>query len=103
MVVRPQDYRWNSYHPNGLGKASPLLTRQGEYRRLGKTDEERREAYRALFKSHMAPAQIAEIRGATNGNFALGSKLFQQQVEAVLGRRANRGGVWATDQAGTVK
>ena len=68
-----------------------LLTLQDEYRRLGKDDEERREAYRALFKAHMEPEQVDEIRDATNGNFALGSKRFQQQIESALGRRAIRG------------
>ena len=91
MVMRPQDYRWISFHTNGLDKASALLTPQDEYQRLGKDDEERRETYRALFKSHMEPEQIDEIRDATNGNFALGSKRFQQQIEAALGRRAIRG------------
>ena len=74
-----------------MGKASALLTPQDEYRRLGKNDEERREAHRALFKSHMEPEQVDEISDATNGNFALGSKRFQQQIESVLGRRAIRG------------
>ena len=91
MVMRPQDYRWTSYHANGLGKASALLTPQDEYRRLGKNDEERREAYRALFKAHIESDKIDEIRDATNGNFALGSKRFQQQIEAALGKRAIRG------------
>ena len=91
MVMRPQDYRWTSYHANGLGKANALLTPQDEYRRLGKNDEERREAYRALFKPHMEPERIDEIRDATNGNFALGGKRFQQRIESALGRRAIRG------------
>ena len=91
MVMRPQDYRWTSYHTNGLGKANALLTPQDEYRRLGKNDEERREAYRALVKAHMEPERIDEIRDATNGNFALGGKRFQQQIESALGRRAIRG------------
>jgi putative transposase len=91
MVMRPQDYRWTSYHAAGLGKANALLTLQDEYRRPGKNDEERREAYRALCKVHMEPARIDEIRDATNGNFALGGKPFQQQIESTLGRRAIRG------------
>ena len=91
MVMRPQDYRWTSYHANGLGKANALLTPQDEYRRLGKNDEERREAYRALFKAHMEPERIDEIRDAINGNFALGGKRFQQRIESALGRRAIRG------------
>ena len=91
MVMRPQDYRWTSYHTNGLGKANALLTPQDEYRRLGKNDEKRREAYRALFKAHMEPERIDEIRDATNGNFALGGTRFQKQIEAALGRRVVRG------------
>jgi putative transposase len=91
MVRRPQDYRWTSYHANGLGKANALLTPQDEYRRLGKNDEERQEACRALCKTHIEPARIDEIRDATNGNFALGGKRFQQQIESTLGRRAIRG------------
>ena len=91
MVMRPQDYRWTSYHANGLGKASALLTPQDEYRRLGKDDEERREAYRALFKAPIEPEQVDEIRDATNGSFALGNKRFQQQIESTLGRKAIRG------------
>lgn len=76
MVMRPPDYCWSGYRTNGLGKADALPTPQDEYRRLGKNDEERREAYRALFKAHMEPERIDEIRDATNGNFALGSKRF---------------------------
>ncbi len=91
MVNKPQDYRWSSYHANGLGKASAFITPHDEYRRLGKTDVERREAYRALFRAHVDEALVEEIRGATNGNFALGGKRFQAEVEAALGRRAVRG------------
>ena len=90
MVMRPQDYRWTSYHANGLGKANALLTPQDKCKRLGKNDSKRREAYRALFKAHMEPEKIDEIRNATNGNFALGSKRFQQQIKSALGRRAIR-------------
>jgi putative transposase len=89
--MRPQDYRWSSYHANALGKANALLTPQGEYRRLGKNDDERRDAYRALFRAHVEPERVEEIREATNGNFALGSKRFQQQIELALGRRVTRG------------
>ncbi len=71
MVMKPQGYRWSSYHTNGLGKASALLTPHDEYRRLGKADADRREAYRALFRAQVDEALVEEIRSATNGNFAL--------------------------------
>jgi len=30
MVNRPHDYRWSSYHANGLGKADRLITPQSD-------------------------------------------------------------------------
>jgi putative transposase len=91
MVVKPQDYRWSSYYANGLGRASALLTSHVEYRRLGRGDTERREAYRALFRAHVDEALPDEIRDATNGNFVLGDPRFQNQIAQALGRRVARG------------
>ena len=91
MVTKPQDYRWSTYHANGLGKSNTLITPHDEYRRLGRADEERREAYRALVRAHVDAALVDEIRSATNGNYALGNKRFQKQIETALGRRAVRG------------
>ena len=91
MVRRPQDYRWSSYHANGLGRADALLTPHEEYLRLGRNDQDRREAYRALFRAHVDEALMEEIRDATNGNFVLGGKRFQDQIAEALGRRVVRG------------
>ena len=91
MVMKPQDYRWSSYHANALGKASALISEHEQYRRLGRTDSERREAFRALFRAHVDEALTDEIRSATNGNYALGSQKFHRQIEKALGRRAVRG------------
>ena len=33
---------------------------------------------------------LAQIRQATNGNYALGNPRFQARIEAALGRRAKR-------------
>ena len=90
MMMRPQDYRWTSYHANGRGNASALLTQQDEYQRLGKNNSALREAHRALFKAHLEPERVDEIREATSGNFALGGKRFQQQIESALARRTIR-------------
>ena len=91
MVTKPQDYRWSSYHANGLGKPNAILSPNPEYTRLGSADSDRRQAYRALFRAHMDEALVEEIRSATNGNYALGSERFQKQIEVALGRRAARG------------
>jgi putative transposase len=91
MVLKPQDYRWSSYHANGLGRDNGLLTPHEEYRRLGRADAERWEAYRALFRAHVDEALTDEIRDATNGNFVLGGERFQAQIAHALGRRVVRG------------
>ena len=91
MVLRPQDYRWSSYHANGLGRANALLTPHAEYLRLGREATARRAAYRALFRAHVDEALTDEIRDATNGNFVLGDERFQAQIAQVLGRRVVRG------------
>ena len=41
-----------------------------------------------LFRYEIEPGMVDEIRQATSGNYALGTKRFQSQVEAALGRRA---------------
>ena len=91
MVNQPQDYRWSSYHANALGKASNLIVPHEEYLRLGRGEDTRREAYRALFKAHLDEEIVGQIRNATNGNFALGGERFQKEIETALGRRARRG------------
>jgi putative transposase len=91
MVMRPQDYRWSSYHANGLGKPNAVITPHDEYTRLGRTDAGRRQAYRAMLRAPVDEAIIDEIREATNGNYALGGKRFQAQIARVVGRRVTRG------------
>ena len=49
------------------------------YQRLGRNQESRREAYRGLFKAHLDPEMLDQIRSATNGNYALGSSRFQEE------------------------
>ncbi len=91
MVMKPQDYRWSSYHANALGKANRLITPHDEYERLDRDDATRRKDYRALCKAHLDPELVDNIRKATNGNFALGGERFQKETEAMLGQRAGRG------------
>ncbi len=90
-VIKPPDYRWSSYHANGLVKADMIVTPHHEYTRLGRAGAKRREAYRGLFRAHVDGALTDEIRDATNGNFALGDQRFQSQIAKALGRRVTRG------------
>jgi putative transposase len=91
IVGHPGEYPWSSHGANGEGRADPLITPHHEYLRLGRTDDERRVHYRALFRAHLDRACITEIRNATNGNYALGGDRFRAQVERMLKRRATPG------------
>jgi putative transposase len=91
MVNHPREYPWSSYRANGEGTDDPLVTPHFEYCRLGRDSDERRLQYRALFRSHLDGSCIAEIREATNGNYALGSERFKAEIEHILKRRATRG------------
>lgn len=73
IVSRASDYPWSSYRGNAVGKRIELLTPHRLYWQLGKTDEERQAAYRALFRGRMSKRELTAIREATNKACVLGS------------------------------
>lgn len=87
MVAHPSEYPWSSYRNNALGQTNELVTPHLEYRRLGKTAEERQAAYRQLFKTHIPESSLDEIRDATNKAWALGNDRFKQRIQKQLERR----------------
>ena len=88
IVKHPGDYRWSSYLAHAQGASDQLLTEHALYRRLGRTDDERRAAYQQLFQAQVTKADVEVIRAATNKAWALGNDRFRQKVEALAGRRA---------------
>jgi putative transposase len=91
MVTHPADYPWSSYRANALGEVNKVVTTAAMYEALGIDRFVRVKAYRGIFRHHLDPGVVDEIQTATQGNYALGSDRFKQQVEAALGRRAVRG------------
>ena len=87
MVSRPEEYRWSSYHANGVGKRIDLCTPHEVYSRLGKTKPTRTRSYRELFKYHLDKDELAQVRNAINQAMALGSDRFKQEIEQLSGRR----------------
>ena len=61
------------------------------YKRLGRSADSRREAYRGLFKAQMDDEVLDKIRAATNGNYVLGTTRFQEEIGHMLGRRVIKG------------
>lgn len=88
MVAHPAEYPWSSYRYHALGEPDGLLTAHREYRRLGKSAEERQSAYRQLFRARIAEKTLTEIREATNKAWVLGDERFKRGIEQQLKRRA---------------
>jgi len=87
IVSHPSEYPWSSYHCNALGKCNNLLRQHVIYQRLGYDKASREEAYRALFRSHIAEKTLSEIRYATNKAWVLGNDRYQVKIEKLLERQ----------------
>ncbi len=87
MVLHPRDYRWSSYAANAEGRPDSVLSPHPDYLALGLNEEDRLSTYRELLSAYLDPEQIAEIRQATNGNYALGDERFRAEIATVLRRR----------------
>lgn len=95
MVEHPSEYPWSSYRCNALGEQDLLVVAHREYRRLGKTAEQRQAAYRALFRAQISEKTLDEIREATNKAWVLGSSYFKQKIASQINRPvapSHRGG-----------
>ena len=91
MVEHPGEYRWSSYRVNAQAETSGLIRPHPLYLALGLEREERLQAYRELFRVHLEPRLVEQIRTATNGNYVLGSSRFAAEVAAAVGRRVTKG------------
>lgn len=95
MVSSPVDYRWSSFHANGLGRTDTLTVPHSLYTQLGDDAASRQSNYRALFESELPESVQQAIRDATNKAWVLGGERFQEEVGKRLNRRArptDRGG-----------
>lgn len=96
IVAHPRDYPWSSYGHNADGETggnADWLTPHREYRRLGRSAEERQAAYRQLFRAAVPKDDLQLIRDCTHKGWALGSPRFSEQIEALGQRRAVSKGV----------
>lgn len=103
MAAHPRDYPWSSYACNAQGDDGPnsnWLTPHREYKRLGRSAEERQSAYRQLFRAAIPGDDLKQIRDCTHKGWALGSERFREQIEALGQRRASSKGVGRPREAG---
>lgn len=87
MVKLPQDYKWSSYHTNGLGNPSVLISPHPSYLSLASNVSERLLSYQQLFEHAMEQSVVSDIRKTTQGNFVLGNEKFKKEIEVALNRR----------------
>ena len=84
MVKSPGAYRWSSYGKNARGKPNTLVQSHSLYQALGRTEKQRQEAYRALFKAHLEEKDLKDIRASWQTGTPLGNDYFRQKIEAKL-------------------
>ena len=86
MVEAPGDYAWSSYRGNAIGEENSILSAHGDYLALGRSDSERRSAYRGLFATRLDQNTITQLRECLQTGTPLGNDRFRVQIEKVLGR-----------------
>ena len=86
MVEAPAHYTWSSYRGNALGEENAILSAHADYLALGRSDSDRRSAYRALFESHLDQSTITQLRESLQTGTPLGNDRFRAQIEQALGR-----------------
>jgi len=86
LLVTPE----TEHSLNARGDENSLVTPHSLYRRLGRHTDTRQSAYRQLFRSQLAKADVDAIREATNKAWVLGNDRFRERVEALSGRRASQ-------------
>ncbi len=62
MTCTPGEYDWSSYHANAQGETDDRITPQILFKRLGKSVQSRRDAYRSLFEVPLAESELKMIR-----------------------------------------
>jgi putative transposase len=96
MVAHPRDYPGSSYRFNADGIGGPnshWRVPHPQYRLLGRNQDERRSAYRQLFRAAISTRDLKEIRECTHKGWAWGGERFRAEVEALSGRRTASKGV----------
>ena len=86
IVEIPEDYQWSSYHCNARGAADILVSAHDQYKGLGNSDQERREAYRALFREAIDEHDLQQIRLMTREGWPLGTEPFKDDIARLLNR-----------------
>ena len=92
MVPDPAQYRWSSYRHNGLGQTDSRITPHPVYLSIDRNEIDRQSAYRALFRSQLDEAALADLRLALSQGQPLGRDRFSDKICAAAGIRKTQKG-----------
>ncbi len=87
MVASPGEYPWSSYHVHAFGKKDNLVTDHEVYLRLSRDADQRRHAYRELFRQSLGAEQLHAFRESIQLGVPVGSARFREEIEEALGRK----------------
>jgi putative transposase len=73
MVADPSAYPWSSHAHYAAGRSNDLITEHAAFLGLGGTAEERRSAFRELFRDALDEKTLTRIREAVNAGCPLGA------------------------------
>ena len=90
MVRDPSLYRWSSHRCNAYADPDPIISPHKLVAALGDDTFARVHAYRQLFDRTDRSEEIAQVRDATNYNYACGSVQFHEKMADALGRQVAR-------------
>ena len=80
MVKDPGDYRWSSFRTHAHGIKARLWSPHSLYLELGRSNEQRQEAWRALVNERLDIEVMAKVRHCANTGLVLGTESFREQV-----------------------
>ena len=78
MFEKPEEYRWSSYRPNGVGLNDGLIQPHDIYLGLGNSPAARCHRYRELFQTKIGEESVHAIRNALTFNYPLGNNKFKK-------------------------
>jgi putative transposase len=87
MAEHPSSYRWSSWHAHAEGADDGVTRDHPLVVALGDTAEQRRAAYRALFRDALPEETLNAIRHATNTAWPLGGVRFTEELAKLTARR----------------
>ena len=91
MVTHPGEYRWSSYGCNAAGRLDEVVQPHPVYLAIDLDEERRRHGYRELFRVHMEPEQIHDIREALSQELVLGRDDFKERIAQMTNRQTRPG------------